>query len=287
MNICIKSANINKNDIFIYADNLLLKNQDNHSRRTILSKFETIQKTFNSFGLTFHEPKIFTIDGLLELNFYSFAEDLKKIEPNSICIEEFKYLGIKFVVIKNKLILNTDAIQFRFKNKTFELIPFKTFRCFTRYILSKFRYYYNILKLWNKNLSINYLDWFKKETIVFFKNNQVFSNIDFIISDLVKLDKKKGATLSYWEYYDRNHIIEYDNNIDELIENWLNADFTKYNCNLLLYDMFPNDAYINKFKGSFVDKKYAQLFMDKIYSNIFNNKNYLNNWCTRNEISEY
>ena len=102
MNICIKSANINKDDIFIYADNILLKNQDNYSQSTILSKFKIIQDTFGSFGLTFHEPKMYTINGLLELNFSSFAEDFKKIEPNSVFIEEIKFLGIKFIVIKNK-----------------------------------------------------------------------------------------------------------------------------------------------------------------------------------------
>lgn len=287
MSICIKTANINKDDIFIYADNLLLKNQDNHSLKTILSKFKIIQEIFKGYGLTFHEPKTFTINGLLELNFNSFVEDLKKLEPNSICIEEFKYLGIKFLVIKNKLVFNTDAIQFKFRNKSFELIPFKTFRCFTRYILSKFRYYYNILKLWNKNLSNNYLDWFKKETISFLKNNQIFTNLDFIVSDIINFEKNKGTSLSYWEYYDKNQIIEYDYDIDELIEKWTNANFLIYNCNHLLHEIFSNDAYVNKFRGSFVDKKYAYLFMDKIYSNIYNNKNYLNNWCIRNEISEY
>jgi hypothetical protein len=287
MNICIKIANINKDDIFIYADNILLKNQDNHSQSTILSKFKIIQETFNSYGLTFHEPKVYTINGLLELNFNSFTEDLKKFEPNAICIEEFKFLGIKFAVIKNKLVFNTDAIQFRFKNKSFELIPFKTFRCFTRYILSKFRYYYNILKLWNNNLAINYIDWFKKETISFLKNNQIFSNIDFIVSDIINFDKNKGTSLSYWEYYNRNQIIDYNSDINEYLDRWSDANFLIYNCNLQLYEIFPNDTYVNKFKGSFVDKNYAYLYMDKIYRNIYNNKNILDNWCIRKEISEY
>ena len=287
MNICIKAANISKNDIFIYADNLLLKCQDNNSSDTILSKFGIIKSIFSSFGLFFHEPKTFTIDGYLELNFSSFVEDLKILEPNSINIEEFKFLGIKFLIIKNKLIFDTNAVKFRFKNKSFELIPFKTFRCFTRYILSKFRYYFNILKIWNMNLANNYLDWFKKESIIFLRNNQIYSNIDFIISDIINFDNNKGTSLSYWEYYNKNQIIEYDHNINEYVDKWSNANFLMYSCNHSLCNIFPKDAYIDKFKGSFVDKQYVYLFMDKIYRNIFNNKNFLDNWCIRNEISEY
>ena len=238
-------------------------------------------------------------DEFMKYNFSFNADDIRIERINGYCcfknirnynklenVDSFKILGVKFHNINNKLVINPDNAMEELICKHSN-IPYKMVKIAKRYIVPKYRFYYNSFKIISDMLAENYNAWFKKEFRKWLKvaiiSNKISDDfIDYILGDYIPNEIKEnhilGNNFTYW-------IKDYDDFNSENTNNYVAINkikdlarfIWKYKKRLnaisiigLLYNDSWDPNRKNDYKGN-INKSFEAL--DRLYNCFIANKN--------------
>ena len=176
--------------ILVYADNWIIINND----RIILSQeMVTILNIINRFGFIVQEN---------DIHYFQFknrctTDKCENIMKNASRKE--KILGVNFMFEDNYMEIDKESMKFNI-NINYSTDPHTAILLIKKYYNPKFRYFADMLKIWDENEYDAYVEWYKNEIKRVFNRISVTLLVPNELIDNIVNNNMDRRTNYYWFY---------------------------------------------------------------------------------------
>lgn len=132
---------------------------------------------------------------------YLKFDEIENGEPFNDPETKTKFLGITFEVKDRKLNVNWNDATFKFPQ--IKSCPgYTAIKYAKTYIVSKFRYYHNVIKIMNETQGKKYLEWFKKKLRIWLRKTLITCKIhNAMLDEIIQKSDKDEMYLQYYSPY--------------------------------------------------------------------------------------
>lgn len=261
--------------ILVYADNWIVVNND---KVTLTQDIVKIIESINKYGFIVQKN---------DLKFFQFKKRCTSNKCENIfknATNKEKILGINFIFNNNYMEIDKESMKFSI-NINYSTDPHTAILLIKKFYNPKFRYYADMLRIWDYGEYETYLNWYKKEI------RRVFNRITVtllvpneLIDNIVNEGIMDRRTNYYWFYAaDFKENIPNDNRmIKEKLKRWKNLAYWLKNEDKYLgihtifnFIMQSNTDDPYNYVKSYIDKKNLHrtyINLDLAYNAIISNK---------------